>query len=236
MSRCVWALVDEEITEHMCGLDEGDARKWLAVRIETLRHDDQITVFVTLWAIWHARRKAIHEQIYQSPLSVHHFVESFMADLKQAGDSKRSSPTRTHAPASACPPRWIPPPAGVVKVNVDAAVSKNRGCGSVAAVARSDQGVFLGASTRVLPGKTEAETLEAMACREAVDLARDIGAQKVLVASDCRNVVANLEQGTMGRMHISSTRLKPRRRVFRILIFVMRIGCQIKRRITSLEV
>jgi hypothetical protein len=50
--------------------------------IETLKQEDQT---VTLWAIWHARRKAIHEQIYQNPLSVHHFVENFIVDLKQVG-------------------------------------------------------------------------------------------------------------------------------------------------------
>jgi hypothetical protein len=39
-------------------------------------------VFVTPWAIWHARRKALHEQIYQSPFSTHFFVKIFIADLK----------------------------------------------------------------------------------------------------------------------------------------------------------
>jgi ribonuclease HI len=123
--------------------------------------------------------------------------KKIVVDLKEAGDSKWSLPPRTPTPA-ARPPRRISPPAGVLKVNADAAVSNNTGCSSVAAVARNDQGVFLGASARVFPGKTEAETLEAMACREAVDLTREIGAQKVMVASDCRNVVASLEQGTMG--------------------------------------
>jgi hypothetical protein len=35
MARCVWALVDEEITEHMCRSEEGNARQWLANLIET---------------------------------------------------------------------------------------------------------------------------------------------------------------------------------------------------------
>ncbi|KAK1694924.1 hypothetical protein QYE76_011621 [Lolium multiflorum] len=39
MSRCVWALVDEDITEHMCRSEEGGARKWLANLIETLKPD-----------------------------------------------------------------------------------------------------------------------------------------------------------------------------------------------------
>jgi hypothetical protein len=74
MVHCVWALTDEGVTEHMCRVEEGDVRKWLAEMIDTLQHDDQTKVSVTLWAIWHARRKALHEQVYQSPLSVHHLL------------------------------------------------------------------------------------------------------------------------------------------------------------------
>jgi hypothetical protein len=73
-------------------------------------------------------------------------------------------------------PSRSPPPAGVVKINVDAAVRKNTCRGSVTAVARDDQGNFVGASTRGFPRRTDAETLEALACREAVDLSQDIGA------------------------------------------------------------
>jgi hypothetical protein len=51
---------------------------------------------------------------------------------------------------------------------------------------------------RACPGKTEAETLEALAIREAVDLAMDIDARNVQVASDCCNVITNLKEGTMG--------------------------------------
>jgi hypothetical protein len=62
MARCGWALEDEEVTEHLHCSDEGDARAWLASMIDTLKHIERIRVFVTLWSIWHARRKAIHEQ------------------------------------------------------------------------------------------------------------------------------------------------------------------------------
>ncbi|KAK1699140.1 hypothetical protein QYE76_015837 [Lolium multiflorum] len=85
-----------------------------------------------------------------------------------------------------------------MKINVDAAVSKNTGLGAVAAVARNTEGVFCGASAVVLPGKTDAETLEALACREALSLAQDINARRIRVASDCLNVVRSTNQGTMG--------------------------------------
>ena len=89
-------------------------------------------------------------------------------------------------------------PQGTLKFNVDAGVGKNTGRGTVAAVARDSSGLFQGASVVVYPGRMDAETLEALACREAVSLALDVGARRVKVASDCSNVIASLEQGTMG--------------------------------------
>jgi hypothetical protein len=66
MSRCVWALVDENITNHMQNADNRDARSWLTTMTKTLGKEDQVKLFVTLWAIWHARRKAIHEKCIRS--------------------------------------------------------------------------------------------------------------------------------------------------------------------------
>jgi hypothetical protein len=61
MAHCVWVLVNPETMEHMCRNEEGDARRWLALLIDTLSQEDQTRVFVTLWAMWHARRKALYE-------------------------------------------------------------------------------------------------------------------------------------------------------------------------------
>jgi hypothetical protein len=44
----------------------------------------------------------------------------------------------------------------------------------------------------------EAETLEALAWREAVALAKDLHASRIRVASACRNVIKSIEDGTMG--------------------------------------
>jgi ribonuclease HI len=85
-----------------------------------------------------------------------------------------------------------------MKINVDAAVGKNTGFGSIAAVARDEDDVFRGASAVVLAGKSEAETLEALACREALSLAQDINARRIRVASDCLNVIKSLDQGSLG--------------------------------------
>ncbi|KAM0834234.1 hypothetical protein ACQ4PT_063741 [Festuca glaucescens] len=77
-------------------------------------------------------------------------------------------------------------------------MSKNTSRGSVAAVARDDTGRFMGASAVVLGGQSMAETVEALACREAIALARDLNARRVRVASDCSNVIASIEDGSLG--------------------------------------
>ena len=152
-----------------------DARQWLANLIATLKHEEQVLVFVTLWSIWHARRKAIHEQIYQSPLTVRLFVDRFIADLSQINLTKVRNQTLAARPTEG---GWIPPPSGWIKISVDAAIGKNTGRGLVAAVARDEMDAFVGASSLVFLGRTDAETLEALTCREVCALARDINTRK----------------------------------------------------------
>ena len=50
--------------------------------IDALPQDKLVSLTVTPWAIWSARRKAIHEAIFQSPLATYLFVQRFIADLE----------------------------------------------------------------------------------------------------------------------------------------------------------
>ena len=77
-------------------------------------------------------------------------------------------------------------------MNVDAALSKNSDIAAMAAVARDETGMFLGASALVVEGTTSPEVAEAMACREGLALASDLDLQKIRIATDCVNVVKNI--------------------------------------------
>jgi hypothetical protein len=124
---------------------------------------------VTLWAIWYAKRKAIHENIYQSPLSTHNFVTNFVADLQltQLKVKDRLAVQRSNI-------RWIPSPTGPMKINVDAALAKNSGTIVAAAVTRDFAGHFLGASVVVMERSLEPEMVEAISCKEGLALASAI--------------------------------------------------------------
>lgn len=62
-------------------------------------------LIVTLWAIWFARRNAIHEDIHQSPISIHHFVNSYIAELNAIQVPKASQPIQVHDTRE----KWLPP-------------------------------------------------------------------------------------------------------------------------------
>jgi hypothetical protein len=195
MSRCVWALTDDELTEHMSHVQEPAARNWLFTMFETVPKEQLTRMCVTAWAIWHARRKAIHEGIFQSPLSTHHFVENFLADLSQS----QNTVVKGGAAQKRDHPRWIPSPVGVAKVNVDAAVSRRQDHGVIAAVARRADGEYLGASAVLLHGMSDPEVLEALAVREGTNLALDLSLQRIRVASDCLSVVNAMKEQNRGR-------------------------------------
>jgi ribonuclease HI len=187
-------LEKEDITDFIGALQEEDARAWPEKILNSLPQANMVRVVVTTWAIWYARRRAIHEDIYQSPLSTHAFIDRFIADLglvSAAAQIREGHQVRSTT-------MWSPPPQGVVKINVDAAVSKNSGRVAIAAIARGLDDIFIGASAIVSYGITDPETLEAMACREGVDLASDLLIQRVRVASDCFNAIRGIHEGTMG--------------------------------------
>ena len=57
---------------------ESSAKNWLFRLNETLAHKSFTTMVVTLWAIWYASRKAVHDGIFQSLMHTSSFVTSYI--------------------------------------------------------------------------------------------------------------------------------------------------------------
>lgn len=218
MATSVWALEEEEITELICQVQHDDARGWLSEIMQTLPQEQVTRVVVRLWAIWFARRQVIHENKFQSPLSTNCFVERFISELGTIKKPTIEKNTQSARPATR--PRWIPPPLGITKVNVDAGLSKNSGICSAAAVAKDGEGRYLGASALVLEGGFDAETVEALACREGLALAADLMLQKIRLATDCIAVVKSVAGGGMGSYGHIVQELKARQQDFTSVEFV----------------
>jgi hypothetical protein len=197
----------------MVAMTEPSAKQWLFSMMDSLSHTEFIEMITTLWAIWYARRRFIHEGEQQKPLSTFMFVRNFLNDLT-AVPKKISI-----KPSGSKPVRWIAPPAGLTKLNVDAATSKQGAGGAVAVVCRDEMGQFLGASALILAEPLNPPTLEAVACREGLALAQDLGLTRVCVASDCLEVINNLTRPYSGEYSMITSEINLTAQIFQSVTF-----------------
>ena len=193
MSRCVWALVDEDITEHIAATQIHNPKQWSFYMQETLSASELQKLLVICWAIWEARRKALKENIFQSPLSTFGFISKFLDDMTLTGfcdDSQSKQKTKSRQLA----PKWIPPPEAFFKFNVDGALARSGDKGAVGVICRDRKGNYVAASVVVINGLLDPPSLEALACNEATSLAIDMGVGKCVIASDCLEVIMNIQK------------------------------------------
>lgn len=187
--------------EHMIASEHEDARLWLAVMQDSVSEQEFKTILVTLWAIWWARRKAKHEEIFQSPLSTFNFVQNYIAELDLVPAKQKTKPIRDSVSRTVLK-RWLKGPLGVAKFNVDAAVSKNANFGVSVTICRDNHGKYLGGSVLVFEGLVDPESLEAHTCCEAFSLVEDLHLTRLRIATDCLAIVRHLKSKFMG---VSST-------------------------------
>lgn len=166
---------------------------WL---FDTLNQSDLTRVLVTLWATWWARRRAIHDEEFQSPLSTITFINKFLEDLDMIPASHSGERKGVHATENQQSGHWIPPSGVAAKINVDGGLSRDGSRGVAAAVCRDSTGLFLGASAIVFDGLVAPAILEAHACNEAISLALDLNLLKIQVASDCLEVITSINKGS----------------------------------------
>ena len=80
-------------------------------------------------------------------------------------------------------------------LNVDASYNPDRGMGSTGAVIRDHTGSFVIAGARFFENILDAPVAETLALREGIILAQQIGCSKLLIQSDCSEVVETMKQG-----------------------------------------
>ena len=121
------------------------------------------------------------------------FVNRYLQDLEIA--TTRTSTRQPHA-AKPRTQTWIPPGGNAAKINADGAISCEGTTGAAAAVCRDQHGNYLGASAVVFDGLVDAPCLEAQACNEALALAQDLILTHAIIASDCLQVIQDINRAS----------------------------------------
>jgi len=190
---------------------------WLFSMQETLSKKDFQKLLIICWAIWGARRKALHEDLFQSPLSTFTFISKFMDDMELAGFSEDSKTTNTIGNKQPTP-KSIPSPEGFLKFNVDGAVERSKNKGTIGVICRDSSGNYVTASAMVINGLVDPPSLEALACSEATLLALDLGAKKCVIASDCE-VIMNMQKQSLCAYSTILKEINARRTLFHEVVF-----------------
>src|SRR4051812_7297480 len=110
-----------------------NAKTWIFNLRDSLSHADFVKFSVMLWAIWSARRKAIHEGIFQRPLGTKFFVDRFLKELDLLDQLRSGKPLvpnhsishvgRRNASRSGS---WKRPPSGSAKCMVEAWIDRDK--------------------------------------------------------------------------------------------------------------
>lgn len=100
----------QDLAEHLLETQEPSAKQWLFRMLDILSHHKFVKLAVTLWAVWTVRRKAIHEEIFQSPLTTHLFVERFISELECTKVITETTRSGRNAPTAMPSTAWKPPP------------------------------------------------------------------------------------------------------------------------------
>jgi hypothetical protein len=109
------------------------------------------------------------------------FIEIFINELRIQG--AKTQPRTMVKPRRLIAPAWIHHTCDHVKINGDAVVARIGNRGVVAAICRSADGHFMGASALACMGISDPATPESIACREALALASDLQISKCVIAS-----------------------------------------------------
>jgi ribonuclease HI len=150
---------------------------------------------VTCWHIWDARNKLREEHTMVSPTSVAAKIKAYVDIIVE--HLFRTKPSHSREPSSlSC---WVPPPIGMVLINVDAALfasSRRMGAG---VVIRDHNGVCVAACSDSYQEVTIPELAEAMAMRRSLIFAKYESLDHVSLATDCLSMVQRINADEMDR-------------------------------------
>lgn len=145
-------------------------------------------IAITIWAIWYARNKLIHEHQSQSVETIVTFIRGFGLELKSMLVPLQHSKPRAIV-------RWNPPPAYWVKLNVDASVSITNHMAATGFLIRNERRQIMGSGHRIHHLVSSVVMAEALAARDGLLFAKDLGFTKVALESDSRLVIKNINGG-----------------------------------------
>ena len=133
------------------------------------------------WALWTGRNGRRHGRKTWEPGATARYISTLLEDLESLKQPARSKPPVPRA-------RWEKPDQGWVKVNSDASYDQDMCSSSAGAVIRDHAGIVKGGVARWFDDVGDVLTGEALAAKEGLELAAELGFDRVILEVDCQEL------------------------------------------------
>lgn len=135
------------------------------------------------WYIWWERRKFVHGESVQNPTRASMAIATLTANFQRSMNKKSKKADG-----------WKKPPEGRILLNVDASYKAESSTGSTGAIIRDSTGNFMGARVCYFENIVDAAMAEVTALKEGLVLAQLLGCNRIMIQSDCVEVVETMKQ------------------------------------------
>lgn len=165
---------------------QSEVARWMLSWFGDAHEEERAMLVQALYGLWLARNEAREGKRIAAPQVIVSSVLAYVQEWNVVhGTKMKISKTEVKQ-------RWQPPEEGWLKVNSDGAVGKHGNKSGAGAVVRDHAGAFRAATCHVFQEVYDPEVAEIRACKRAIQLATEIGANKLHLEMDSSAVVKML--------------------------------------------
>jgi ribonuclease HI len=150
-----------------------------------MKEDELSMAMTALYHIWLARNNARDEPMVEDPEKTVSRILSLVDEWKDLNRVNNVKEAKHVA-------NWCPPREGWHKANADGAFSTADRSGGGGVIVRDHHGIPITGSSYFFPIVSDPKRAELLACRRAVQLAKEGGVLKLALETDCLGAVAKL--------------------------------------------
>lgn len=149
--------------------------------------------------IWNQRNSVIHGGKLKDPRQVLRRAEDFLAEYHQAQEQLLLMP---NAPQQIT--GWQPTQSAQYRLNLDAVIYTDMGRSGVGTIIRNENGEVMAALSATGPFVQDSEEAEIVACRKALEFAKDAGFSDLVVEGDNVNVMRAITSNCMDNSRLGT--------------------------------
>lgn len=184
--------------------DVGDLRslgeEWLFILMDKYDNSVMANFLMVMWRAWHVRNSVTQAggQISIEGSAVFlkgGYMDSLCMRTDQGGAERGKhtwDPGTTISEVRRHEGSWVPPPMGMLKVNVDGAYNHGSGKAALGVVIRDERGNPVLTAWRVIFRCKDAEEAEALACLAGIQSVNRWPEKPIILESDCSQLIGKI--------------------------------------------